>query len=445
MPPQATYHFPRGFLWGTATAAHQVEGYNTNNQWWKWEQEGHTNGTSGAACDWWGGRWREDFDRAAETGQNAHRMSVEWSRIQPTPDTWDETALEKYRTMLRGLRERGITAMVTLHHFTDPQWLTEMGGWEDEQVVARFEKFVRKTVEALKEYCTLWCTINEPNVYSQTGYIASGLAGFPPGKNDIRLSFRVLANMARGHAAAYRAIHQLQPEARAGFALHTMDFQPLHRSSPLDRFVTGNTVSAGVKAFPSAIATGVMNYPLGKVSIPEAKGTQDYFGFNYYSRQYVTFDLRSIKKGFARMLYAPEDDLSETGYFANVPESMFAGLKWVTRTFPGLPILITENGIDSGDDRIRPRYLAQHVHQIWRAVNFNWPIKGYFYWSLVDNFEWERGWTQRFGLWGLDMQTQRRIKRPSVDLYAAICRENGLSSEMVQKYCPEVFDKIFPP
>src|SRR5574342_539878 len=136
MPPHATYHFPRGFLWGTATAAHQVEGNNTNNQWWQWEEQGHTKGRSGLACDWWGGRWREDFDRAAEGGQNAHRLSVEWSRIQPTPDTWDEDALERYRSMLRGLRERGMTPMVTLHHFTDPLWFYERNGWEKEEAVA---------------------------------------------------------------------------------------------------------------------------------------------------------------------------------------------------------------------------------------------------------------------------------------------------------------------
>ena len=170
--PQATYHFPRGFLWGTATASHQVEGNNTNNQWWKWEQEGHTNGKSGLACDWWGGgRWREDFDRAAEGGQNAHRFSVEWSRIQPEPDRWDEDALERYRIMLRGLKERGMTPMVTLHHFSDPLWLYEKCGWEHEDVVPLFEKFVRKTVDALKEYFTLWCTINEPNVYALSGYV----------------------------------------------------------------------------------------------------------------------------------------------------------------------------------------------------------------------------------------------------------------------------------
>jgi beta-glucosidase len=154
--------------------------------------------------------------------------------------------------------------------------------------------------------------------------------------------------------------------------------------------------------------------------------------------------LRKIRTAFAHNFYSKDADLSDNNFMANEPDGMFEGLKWITRTFPNLPILITENGIEDADDHMRPRYLAQHVHQMWRAVNFNWPVKGYFHWSLVDNFEWERGWTQRFGLWGLDVETQKRTKRPSADLYAEICKENGLSSEMVQKYCPEVFDKLFP-
>ena len=197
----ASFLFPQGFLWGTATAAHQVEGNNTNNNWWAWEQHpgrilnGHK---SGLACDWWGGRWREDFDRAAETAQNAHRFSVEWSRIQPTPDQWDEEALERYRDMLRGLLERKMTPMVTLHHFTDPIWLEEKGGWESREVVGYFEKFVRKTVEALKPYVTWWCTINEPNVLAASAY-ASNL--FPPGRHNLNAAFRVMANQTRAHAA----------------------------------------------------------------------------------------------------------------------------------------------------------------------------------------------------------------------------------------------------
>ena len=441
--PQATFHFPRGFLWGTATAAHQVEGNNTNNQWWKWEQEGHTNGTSGLACDWWGGRWREDFDRAAESGQNAHRMSVEWSRIQPTPDTWDEDSLERYRTMLRGLRDRGMTPVITLHHYTDPLWLGD--GWETGAAIPQFERFVRKTVEALKEYCTLWCTLNEPNGYALNGYVGGGLSGnFPPGKNNLRLAMRVQTNLIRAHVAAYHAIHQVQPESRVGIALHYRSFTPHYRWSPLDRLLTRNASNLLNGVFPMALSTGMVRSVLGTIRILEAKGTQDYFGFNYYTRNRVTFDLRKPETLFSRGFYPTDADLSDNSFLANEPDGMFEGLKWIVRLFPNLPIIVSENGIADANDQLRPRYLAQHVHQMWRAVNFNWPIKGYFHWTLVDNFEWDQGWALRFGLWALDEKTQKRTKRPSADLYAEICRENGLSSEMVQKYCPEVFDKLFP-
>jgi len=439
--PNATYHFPRGFLWGTATAAHQVEGNNTNNQWWKWEEDGHTDGRSGLACDWWGGRWREDFDRAAESGQNAHRFSVEWSRIQPTPDQWDEEAIEKYRAMLRGLRERNMTALVSLHHFSDPAWMFERGGWENPEVVPLFEKFVRKVVDALKEYNTLWCTINEPNVYALSGY-ANG--AFPPGVNEIKRAVQVEANMLRGHAAAYRAIHEIQPEARVGYALHFRPMVPKHAWSPLDMLMRNIRYEGINMAFPSGISTGVLKSPVGNVSIPEAKGTQDYLGINYYSVDTISFNIANSKELFTHTSFPEDSDFSDTKFLANIPEGFYDTLKWAVRTYPNLPIIVTENGTEDADDHMRPRYLAQHIHQMWRAVNFNWPIKGYFHWSLVDNFEWERGWTQRFGLWGLDTETQRRIKRPSADFYAEICKENSLSSEMVQKYCPEVFEKIFP-
>ncbi len=439
--PQATYHFPRGFLWGTATAAHQVEGNNTNNQWWKWEQDGHTDGTSGLACDWWGGRWKEDFDRAAEGGQNAHRFSVEWSRIQPTPDTWDEDALEHYRSMFRGLRERGMTPIVTLHHFSDPLWFYEMDGWEHEDAVALFEKFVRKTVEALKEYCTLWCTINEPNVYALSGYVAGD---FPTRHRGIKVAMNVIANMLRGHAAAYHAIHEIQPEARVGYAHHHRPMVAKLSWSPLDLLMRKIRYDGLNMGFPSAISTGVMKTPVARISIPEAKGTQDFLGLNYYSVDTVSFHLGKRNELFTHSEYPPDADMSENNFIANIPTGLFDTIKWAVRRYPNLPILITENGVENSQDKMRPRYLAQHIHQMWRTVNFNFPVKGYFHWTLVDNFEWEHGWTQRFGLWGLDVETQKRIKRPSADFYAEICKENGLSSEMVQKYCPEVFDKLFP-
>ena len=182
--PRADYIFPPGFLWGCATAAHQVEGRNTNNDWYAWEQlpgKIQDGGSSERASDWWSGRWKEDFDRAAETGQNAHRLSVEWSRIQPTPDRWDEDALDHYREILRGLVQRGLMPMVTLHHFTNPLWLSEQGGWENPKAPKWFAAYTRKVVEALKEYVSLWCTINEPNVYVGISYMDGA---WPPGKND---------------------------------------------------------------------------------------------------------------------------------------------------------------------------------------------------------------------------------------------------------------------
>jgi beta-glucosidase len=438
---QSTYHFPKGFLWGTATDAHQVEGNNTNNNWWKWEQDGHTNGTSGLAADWWGGRWREDFDRAAEMGQNAHRFSVEWSRIQPTPDAWDEESIEKYRAMLQGLKERNITPLVTLHHFTDPLWVIEQGGWENDEIVKWFEKFTRKVVGALKEYNTLWCTVNEPNVYAVMGY-AAGV--FPPGKHDLKLTMRVMANMIRAHAVAYRVIHELQPEARVGYALAYRPMVPRMKWSPLDQLMRNIRYNGFNMGFPSAISTGVMKSPVGNQNIPEAKGTQDYLGLNYYSVDTVWFDITKPRELFSNSGFVEGSDMSMTKFIANIPEGIFSSIKWIVDTYPNLPIIITENGVEDSEDKLRPRYLAQHLYQVWRAVNFNWPVKGYFHWSLVDNFEWERGWTQRFGLWGLDIDTQQRIRRPSVDLYAEICKENGISREMVQKYCPEVLEKIFP-
>jgi len=187
-----------------------------------------------------------------------------------------------------------------------------------------------------------------------------------------------------------------------------------------------------------------MKTPIAKFKIPEARGTQDYFGLNYYSVDTVWFNLRKKDELFTDSGYPADADVSPTYFIANIPSGLFDSLQWVADTYPNLPILVTENGVEDAGDQMRPRYIAQHIHQMWRAVNFNWPIKGYFYWSLVDNFEWERGWTQRFGLWALDVETQKRTKRPSADLYAEICKENGLSSDMVQKYCPEVLDTLFP-
>jgi beta-glucosidase len=440
--PEATFHFPRGFLWGTATAAHQVEGGNTNNNWSEWEKlpgKIKEDQRAGLACDWWGGRWKEDLRRAKESGQNAHRLSVEWSRIQPTADTWDDEALQKYVEIVRWLTHQEMTPMVTLHHFSDPLWLMAQGGWENPDTALHFARFTRKVVGALKEYVSLWITINEPNVYVMSGWLAGV---FPPGKNSLPLAAKVLENLVRGHAAAFKVIHEIQPSAQVGVAVNYRSLKPAHTWNPLDKFPATVQNQIFNNAFHGALVDGKLNLVLKKVSIPEAAGTQDFIGLNYYSRDLVTFDLTQPGTMFGRLEYPKDAELSATGFIANVPAGMWDGLRWAHHF--DLPIIVTENGVEDATDALRPRYTIEHLHQVWRAANYNWRVKGYFHWSLVDNFEWERGWTQRFGLWGLDVETQERVRRPSVDVYEAICKENGISSAMVRQYAPEIFEKLFP-
>jgi beta-glucosidase len=439
---QGTFHFPRGFLWGTATSSHQVEGGNQNNTWAAWEQEPgriKEGGQAGLACDWWGGRWREDFDRAVETGQNAHRLSLEWSRIQPAPDRWDEDALDHYREIVRGLVDRNMTPLVSLHHVTDPIWLSELGGWENEDIPTLFSAYVKKVVDALKEYVNLWVTINEPNIYVQGGYMGGG---YPPGKNSLPLAFNVLANMVKAHAAAYHVIHQVQPTARVGIAHYYRGFEPARRWFGPDAWMANFLRSSFSQSFPLALVDGRFRFAFRSVSIPEAAGTQDYFGLNFYSADLVKFYPFLPGELFHRRFYPTDVESSEDGFIANIPDQFFKAIKWATRF--KMPILITENGVNDSIDTLRPRYMIQHIHAAWRAVNFSWPIKGYFHWSLVDNFEWERGWSQRFGLWGLDVSNQVRIRRKSVDVYAAICEENGIASEMLENFAPELIEKLFP-
>lgn len=439
--PRATFNFTTGFLWGTATAAHQVEGNNVNNDWWAWEQQPghiHEGDRSGKAADWWGGRWREDFDRAKDGWQNAHRFSVEWSRIQPEPERWDEAALDRYRDMLLGLRERNMTAMVTLHHFTNPQWLADMGGWENEAVVDIFAAYVRRTVDALNSHCQLWVTINEPNVYMNGAYLGEG---FPPGKNDQKVGLQVLLNMVKAHAAAYQVIHDIQPDAQVGVAHHWRGFTPANKG-PLTRLVSNLHDKAFNDAFAMTLKTGKFDAVMLKAEVPQAKDTQDFVGLNYYTRDLIKFDLAKSGSLFSNRYYAKDALLSETGFLSNDPQGFQQAIKWA-KSFD-LPIYITENGCDDSKDDFRRRYLLQHLLAMWHMLTNNVPVKGYFHWTLVDNFEWERGWSQRFGLWALDPQTQIRTRRKSADLYAEICRTNAITSEAVEKFAPEVYDILYP-
>ncbi len=440
--PEAKFNFPQKFLWGSATSAYQNEGNNQNTNWSEWEKipgKIINDEKSGSACDWWSGRWKDDFNRAESTYQNAHRLSIEWSRVQPAENRWDESAIDFYRQMVLGLVDRGITPLITLHHFTDPIWLSEMGGWENPKVIAYFGKYVEKIMISLQEHCNFWITINEPNVLVTMGYIV-GI--FPPGKKDLKMAFLVMENLIKSHSKAYEIIHQHQKNAQVGIATNYRHFSPSINWNPLDIF-TAKLISQNFNSsFNHAISSGNFNFAFKHQKIPEAKNCQDFIGINYYSSDLIKFSILRYKNLFFETSFPLNSELSENKFIANVPSGISAAISWA-RKF-SKPIYITENGIEDSQDILRSGYIIEHLRRVWKATNYLIPIKGYFYWTLVDNFEWERGWTQRFGLWGLDTISQKRFRRKSADLYSEICRTNSISSELVQKFAPQISDRIFP-
>lgn len=437
--------FPEGFLWGTATAAHQVEGCCTNNDWWSFE---HRRGAiwhddrSGLACDWWRNAER-DFDMMASMGHNTHRLSLEWSRIEPQEGRLDPAAISRYREMLTGLQSRGIKPMVTLFHFSSPSWLSARGGWCSPDVVGCFRRFVRCAIEHLGDLVPFWCTVNEPNVYAALGYL---LGEHAPGYRSLNSYFRVLTNLLRAHGEAYRLIHSLRQDAQVGLVKSVQIFEPLiskdraalKLANLLDRLFNELTLKA-IKdgRLPPPLTSGLQPYG------PLIDST-DFVGLNYYGR--MRTNLRSRKGSRLRVLQltpgAEYSDLGRNGPYSEVyPEGLYRALERVSRL--GKPIFITENGLPDANDSRRPRFLLTHLAQVHRALREGIDVRGYYHWSLIDNFEWAEGWGLRFGLVALDEKTQTRTPRPSAELYSRIIRKNALTEDMVETHAPEATHQIF--
>lgn len=439
--PEATFHFPPGFTWGVATAAHQVEGNNEGNDWWTWEQQdGHVKrgDVCGLACNWWQDA-EADFDRAAALGVNSLRLSVEWSRVEPRRGSFDQTALQRYGEMIRGLRDRGIEPMITLHHFTNPRWLTEQGGWASKETVELFRRFVHHVVMELGPYCDLWCTINEPNVYAYQGYLAGV---WPPGDSSLGTAMRVIRNLLLGHAAAYQAIHRVQPQARVGFAHHIQVFDPAEPGSLSDRLVTSAIDRAYNQSILTTLNRGLWSPPLGFGLARKLPQTLDWIGLNYYTRQLVAFDVTRTGGFFSHRFHADDAELLDGGYGEFYPRGILRSLQRLARL--GIPIYVTENGLPDDDDDQRPRHLLTHLHYLWHAIQRCYPVKGYYHWTLVDNFEWAEGWSLRFGLIELDPDTQERTPRRSAELYGNLIHANAITPELIDTYAPELRPELLP-
>lgn len=416
--------FPAGFRWGTATSAYQVEGNNTASDWWRWEQRPgriKDGSRSGLACDWW--RHAEaDFDRMVALHQNAARLSIEWSRLEPREGRWDEAAGQRYLAMLRGLRARGIEPLVTLNHFTLPQWVADRGGWAWAGIVPAFAAYAGRFAGLAMSLVDSWITINEPVGHLISAYL---LGQFPPGRRSPRALSRAMVHSVQAHAAAYRAIRGVQSGARVGLAAYLRPIEPADPDSALDRGLASRMDHVTNWMYLEALRTGWVVGPLGlRVHVPEAAGTLDVLGVNYYTRTRLAFDLRRPNTLFARMVPARGARFTDRGYSEIYPDGLLAVLRRV-RAY-GVPIYVTENGLPDDDDDLRPQFIVEHLRRVAQAADEGCPVRGYYYWSLVDNFEWNEGWSLRFGLVALDHVTQARTPRPSAALYARICRDNAL-------------------
>ncbi len=448
MAQQRSLRFPQGFLWGTASSAYQCEGGNTNSQWYRWEQQGRI--LSGEACgqaaDWWKSA-EQDFDLAEQMENNALRLSVEWSRIEPSEGRWDTAAIDRYRTMLRGLRLRGMKPVVTLHHFTEPLWFAERGGFTEADNIRYFVRFAEHIVYALRDLCDFWVTINEPNVYATQGYITQS---FPPGEQNLLRGLRVLRNLMQAHVEAFYAIRRLQPVSMVGYCLHYRLFDPASVLSPLDRGVAAIQESFFNWAALQAAETGQFSFPLNLVlsSIARAAGARDYHGVNYYTREMVRFDPSLPTELFGQRFArpgAPRNDPGLDDSFGEIyPPGIYRVLRTIYRRTRGnKPLYVTENGFcDALDDR-RPAAILEHLAMLHHAIDEGIPVRGYLYWSLVDNFEWNDGWTARFGLVEVNQRTQKRLPRPSASMFGEISRANAITEAIVERYAPEAMDSIF--
>ncbi len=423
--------FPEGFKWCVATSAHQIEGYNTESDWWDWEQipgKIKNGETSGAACDHWN-RVPQDTLLIKNLGVKQYRFSVEWAKIEPREGQWDFEAILHYQLEILALRAAGIEPMITLHHFTFPRWLREKGGWEWEGTPEAFAAYAEKVYTLIGALGVRdWITINEPMVHLVLGYL-SGME--PPGYADIKKVAAPLRGMLLSHAAAYRRLHRLAQEngrdIRVGVAHHLRVFDPHSKINPLDRYLAAKFDEIFNWGFDEPLTTGRMKIKIPFTihvdeRLPGIVGTQDFIGVNYYTRDIIKFALK--KPLPAEMLVKEGAATTDVGWEI-YPKGFYRMLRAVAERHPGVPIVITENGTADSRDAFRGEFLKDHLAQLHRAIHEGIPVEGYCHWSLMDNFEWIYGFEPRFGLYSVDYATQKRTLRESGRLYQQISRENG--------------------
>jgi beta-glucosidase len=405
--------FPDAFLWGTATSTTQTEGH-VNNEWTDFiARDGNT---CNIACNSYH-QYSEDIRWMRELGVNAYRTGIEWSRLQSKPNgPLDQAELARYVDQLDRLNAAGIVPMVVLHHFSNPSWINAIGGWTNAATIPLFVDYVKKLVAALRDRVRIWNTFNEPDTYACCGYL---IGEFPPSKKGRLVSFRqVIYNMADAHERVCHIIREAGSglgKVEVGFSKNWTYFQPYRKASPWDM-----VMAAFIHAQLNSL---VMNRFLGG----SRKTASTFLGVNYYGR--IRFrNLMPLVPTFgfsfeqlARMGVECDDMLER------YPQGLEPALREMYQAC-GLPIYITEHGSSSADEAFRERDLKENLAAVHRAIDGGVDVRGFYYWSLLDNFEWQFGYSKKFGLLSVDFNDPQRSRRmkPLAHIYRNVCLKNSM-------------------
>jgi beta-glucosidase len=396
--------FGKNFIWGASTSAHQVEGGN-NNDWSHWEQlndnrlaarkskpagaNDPANYRSGQAVDHYH-LYKEDLDLAQQLGLTAYRFSVEWSRVEPQEGQFNQAELEHYLAVIKAARQRGMEPFVCLWHWTLPTWLASRGGWSRRSTAQNFKRFCAKVVEALGPEVKYWVTLNEPEVYAenvyQTGrWLQQRRNGF--------VYLWALGNLALGHRMAYRVIKAQNPQAQVGIAKHKIYFEP-YGNRLINRLIV-------------TYSNRFWNHQF----LDWIKHRCDFIGLNYYFHSRVDYwRSRNDNKRVSDMGW----ELYPKGLYYLLVD---LGHKYHK------PIYIMEHGLADAQDLNRAWYISESLRQVDRALDQGIDVRGYFHWSLLDNFEWDSGFWPKFGLIEVDYPSLKRKIRPSAYRYAEIIKK----------------------
>ncbi len=410
-----TFNFPKDFLWGTSTSAYQIEGGITND-WSEWEQssarmlELKKSGKNpndficGQACDSYN-RWREDIELLKNLSCNAYRFGVEWARIEPEPGKYQLKEIEHYRQILKELKKNNLKTVLTLWHWTMPVWVVREGGWENKKTIKCFSRYVDLVVKELGNYVDYWVVLNEPLIHAFNGHL---IGKFPPQKKSILAAIRVLHNLAHGHSIAYDIIHKYYPGAQVSITQIVNYFEPAHKHCLVEKFLVS-----------------LAHYFWNDWFLEKVKNKLDYIGVDYYFHDRIIWH-----PPFRKNLNKRVSDLGWEIY----PAGIYHIIKYLHKFKK--PILILENGLADASDKYRADFIREHLYYVWQAIDDGVDVRGYFYWSLLDNFEWALGFAPRFGLYETDYKTFTRRPRPSAKVYAKICKSNKLPNFNYTHYYP---------